>query len=145
VAAGFGFRRLGAADPGEVGDPVDHADHLVGHPAQDIVRRGAVARAFQILKSAFGVVRKCDAAAGEYGNAAGMGHLFDEQNLGSGVMRRNGRDPSRRAVTDDDDIHFFVPVLLSVHGAHQLFLLENTNDLFKRFKSSTARSGLCRS
>ncbi len=78
VAAGFGLGRLGSADFGEFGDPVDHADHLFGHLAQNVVRRGAVAGPLQILKSAFGIMRESDAAAGENRDAARVGHLLDQ-------------------------------------------------------------------
>ena len=114
MTAGLGFGRFGAANLGKLGNPIDHADHLFGHFSQDVVRCSAVAGTLEILKCSFGVVRKGDTPAGENGNPSGVWHLFEQQNFRARVMSCNRRNSARGSIADDDDIDFFIPMILSI-------------------------------
>ena len=135
MAAGLRLGRLGA-HLGELGDPVDHADHLLSHLAQDVVGGRAVAAAFKILKGTIGVMRERNAAAGEHRDAAGVGHFFDEQNLCAGIVGGDCRYAPSRAVADDEDVDLFVRLLVFRRGVQPFLLV----DSFKMCRSPTCPS-----
>ena len=55
-------------------------------------------------------MREGNAAAGEDRDASGMRQLFQQQHFRARVMRGDGRDRARKAITYDNDINFLIPV-----------------------------------
>jgi hypothetical protein len=55
-------------------------------------------------------------SAGENGNPTRMGHLFQQEDPGAGVMRRNGGDPAGKTISHHNHIGFLIPVFNLFHG-----------------------------
>src|SRR5579885_3245100 len=66
-------------------------DHAVGEDAQDVVGRAAVVGRLEIGESVVGVAREAPRAAGEHGDAAGIGHLLGEEDARRGHAPRSRR------------------------------------------------------
>src|ERR1051326_7178250 len=95
VAAHLALRRLRAADFSQLRDPIDNLDHSFGQRPQHFVRRRPVAGALQVLKRALRAARESHAAAGKDRDAAGMRHLFHDEDFGAGVVSGDRRRPRR--------------------------------------------------
>ena len=95
---------LGAERVREFTDVFRKFDRAARECGQDRLRSSLCARGLQIGERLFGTVRSPQAAAGANRNSARNGLFFEEKNLGAGIVSLDGRNCSREAKTDDDNI-----------------------------------------
>ena len=99
----------GAVDARQLLEVVGYLRHSLGEDSQHVVRSAARASLLEVGECLVRIVGHADVAPGAHGDAPGIGHLFDEQDTASGIMRLDRRNRPGIAVADDHHVVGVVP------------------------------------
>ena len=126
----------GAVDARQLLEVVGYLRHSLGEDSQHVVRSAARASLLEVGECLARIVGHADVAARAHGDAPGIGHLLDEQDTASGIVRLDRRNRPGIAVTDDHHVVGVVPGFGERAPATRLFHVGSWRSL--------AVAGVCR-